>query len=68
VITGIRQNGVVELKDGVQAGERIVADGLNKVQPGQPVRVVGARGPGGAGSHAPGARRPAAGGAQRPAA
>jgi membrane fusion protein (multidrug efflux system) len=68
VITGIRQNGVVELKDGVQAGDRIVADGLNKVQPGQPVRVVGARGPGGPGARAPGGHRPAAGGAQRPAA
>jgi membrane fusion protein (multidrug efflux system) len=56
VVTGVRQNGFVELKDGVTAGERIVADGLNKVQPGQPVRVVGAGGPGSAG-----ARRPAAG-------
>jgi membrane fusion protein (multidrug efflux system) len=65
VITGIRQDGFVELKDGVRAGERIVADGLNKVQPGQAVRVVGARGPG---VRAPGARGPAAGGPQRPAA
>lgn len=40
VITGARQDGFVELKDGVAAGDRIVADGLNKMQPGQPVRVV----------------------------
>ncbi len=41
VITGARQDGVVEITDGVKAGDRIVADGLNKLQPGQPVRVVG---------------------------
>lgn len=46
VLTGVRQNGFVEITDGVKAGEKIVADGLNKVQPGQPVRVVGARPPG----------------------
>jgi membrane fusion protein (multidrug efflux system) len=58
VITGVRQDGVVELTDGVKAGEQIVADGLNKLQPGQPVRVVGqAR----AGAAAPdGKARPAA--------
>ena len=41
VVTGARQDGFVELKDGVQAGDRIVADGLNKIQTGQPVRVAG---------------------------
>lgn len=46
VLTGVRQNGFVEITDGVKAGEKVVADGLNKVQPGQPVRVVGARPPG----------------------
>jgi membrane fusion protein (multidrug efflux system) len=61
VVTGIRQNGVVEITDGLTAGERIVADGLNKIQPGQPVRVAGqgAR-PGAAG--APAARPGAAAG------
>jgi len=58
VVTGVRQDGFVELKDGVAAGDRIVGDGLNKVQPGQPVRPAGQ---GGAG------RRQGAGGA-RPAA
>jgi membrane fusion protein (multidrug efflux system) len=42
IVTGIRQNGFVEIRDGVTAGERLVADGLNKVQPGQPIRVSGA--------------------------
>jgi membrane fusion protein, multidrug efflux system len=43
VRTGARQDGAVEILDGLRAGERLVADGLNKVQPGQPVRPVGAR-------------------------
>jgi membrane fusion protein (multidrug efflux system) len=43
VVTGLRQDGVVELSDGVRAGERIVADGLNRIQPGQPVQVSGDR-------------------------
>ncbi len=46
VLTGVRQNGFVEITDGVKAGDKIVADGLNKIQPGQPVRVVSARPPG----------------------
>ncbi|MET0275185.1 MAG: efflux RND transporter periplasmic adaptor subunit [Phenylobacterium sp.] len=58
VVTGIRQGGFVEIKEGLRAGERLVADGLNKVQPGQAVRVVGAR---------PGAGGPGAGAARRPA-
>lgn len=44
VVTGLRQQGYVEIVDGVRPGDRLVADGLNKIQPGQPVRV--ARGPG----------------------
>jgi membrane fusion protein (multidrug efflux system) len=65
IVTGVRQQGFVEIVDGVKAGERLVADGLNKIQPGQPVRVAG--GPAGAApaaASAPGARanapRPAA--------
>jgi len=41
IVTGTRQQGFVEILDGVKAGERIVADGLNKIQPGQPVRIAG---------------------------
>ncbi|MDZ4370447.1 MAG: efflux RND transporter periplasmic adaptor subunit [Phenylobacterium sp.] len=40
IVTGLRQQGFVEIVDGVRAGERLVADGLNKIQPGQPVRVA----------------------------
>ncbi len=53
VVTGLRQGGFVEIREGAKAGEEVVADGLNKVQPGQPVRVLGARA-------APTGRRPAA--------
>jgi len=62
VITGARQDGVVEITDGVKAGEKIVADGLNKLQPGQPVHVVGQGRPGGVPSRAgvPAGARPAA--------
>lgn len=56
VVTGVRQGGYVELKDGVAAGDRIVGDGLNKIQPNQPVTPVGAARPPGAGGAA---RRPA---------
>ena len=42
IVTGKRQSGFVEILDGARPGERIVADGLNKVQPGQPVRIAGA--------------------------
>ncbi|WP_165844087.1 efflux RND transporter periplasmic adaptor subunit [Phenylobacterium kunshanense] len=55
IITGVRQQGFVEIVDGVRPGDRLVADGLNKIQPGQPVRV--ARGP--AAGAPQGARTPA---------
>lgn len=58
ILTGVRQQGMVEIRDGVRPGERIVADGLNKIQPGQPVRVAGARPPGGP-AGVPGSRTPA---------
>jgi len=50
VATGDRQEGFVELREGVAANERVVADGLNKMQGGQSVKIV----------HTPaaGARRP----------
>ncbi|MDB5424951.1 MAG: secretion protein HlyD [Phenylobacterium sp.] len=62
VITGVRQDGYVEITEGVKAGDRIVADGLNKIQPGQPVRIAGQRPPGPAGRRTPAAvgARPAA--------
>jgi membrane fusion protein, multidrug efflux system len=75
VVTGLRQDDFVEILDGLRPGERIVGDGLNKVQPGQPIRPAGAGGPGapgpagahglgGARAHVPGGRPQ---GAQLPA-
>jgi membrane fusion protein (multidrug efflux system) len=40
VLTGARQQGFVEIKEGARIGERLVADGLNKIQPNQPVRPL----------------------------
>lgn len=53
VETGARQDGLVEIVSGLTASDRIVADGLNRVNPNQPVRIAGA-GQGGP----PGAGRP----------
>ncbi|WP_141653116.1 efflux RND transporter periplasmic adaptor subunit [Phenylobacterium immobile] len=39
VVTGLRQDNMVEIREGLDAGDRVVADGLNKIQPGQPVKV-----------------------------
>ncbi len=47
VVTGVRQSGFVELREGVSPGDRIVADGLNKVIPGQPVKLAAPRSGGG---------------------
>lgn len=44
VLTGVRQNGLVEIRDGLKAGEQIVADGLNKIQPGQPIEILSSDG------------------------
>ncbi|MDP3853799.1 efflux RND transporter periplasmic adaptor subunit [Phenylobacterium sp.] len=57
VITGVRQDGFVEIREGVAAGDRIVADGLNKIQPGQPVRIA-SQGGRPSGASQPGARGP----------
>ncbi|WP_454716797.1 efflux RND transporter periplasmic adaptor subunit [Caulobacter segnis] len=37
VDTGITQNGFVEIRGGLKAGDKIVADGLNRIQDGAPV-------------------------------
>jgi membrane fusion protein, multidrug efflux system len=56
VLAGLIENGFVEIKEGLRPGEFVVADGLNKLQPGQPVTwcmatppqgAVAGRGPGG---------------------
>ena len=64
ILTGSRQQGFVEIREGVTAGERVVADGLNKIQPGQPVRVAR---PSGGRPGAPGDRPAGGPGEGRPA-
>lgn len=50
VQTGTTEGGFVEITGGLKVGDRVVADGLNRVQDGQPVKVGGDRkGPPGAG-------------------
>lgn len=44
VAVGAREGGFVEIRDGLRSGDRVVASGLNRVQPNQPVRVAGAAG------------------------
>jgi membrane fusion protein (multidrug efflux system) len=46
VTPGADQGGFFEIKDGLAAGEVIVADGVNRVSPNQPVRVLEAAGRG----------------------
>ena len=41
VTPGASEGGFVELREGVKAGDKIVADGLNRLQDGQPVRLPG---------------------------
>ncbi|MCA3714097.1 efflux RND transporter periplasmic adaptor subunit [Phenylobacterium sp.] len=48
VVAGLRQDGWVEILEGVTTGDRVVADGLNRIQSGQPVRPAGSPPPGGA--------------------
>lgn len=64
VVAGVVEGGFVEILSGLEAGDRIVGSGLNRIQPGAPVRVEE---PGaGAGSGAgPGGRQNAGSGARR---
>ena len=57
VETGSVEGGFVEIVSGLNVGDRIVGSGLNRIQPGAPVRVAGQ----GAGQ---GGRRPTAAAAQ----
>src|SRR5690606_28253332 len=41
VDTGTVENGFVEILSGLSAGDRVVASGLNRIQPGSPVTVAG---------------------------
>lgn len=39
VQTGATEGGLVEITEGLRAGEKVVADGLNRIQDGQPVKA-----------------------------
>jgi len=43
VLAGLIEGGYVEIKDGLRPDEIIVSDGLNKLQPGQPVNYCAAQ-------------------------
>lgn len=49
VITGLRQNGMVEIRQGIAAGQRVVTEGVVKIADGQAVRT----GPAGRGAGTP---------------
>jgi membrane fusion protein (multidrug efflux system) len=55
VIAGAREAGFIQILEGLKPGDRIVADGLNRVQPNQPIRIAGQGGGRGRGGGAPGA-------------
>ena len=40
VTLGVMQNGLWSILKGLKSGDRVIVDGLQKVQPGQPVRVA----------------------------
>ncbi|RMD90919.1 MAG: efflux RND transporter periplasmic adaptor subunit [Alphaproteobacteria bacterium] len=40
VTTGVRRPGVVEILDGLEAGESVVVAGAVRLRPGQPVRII----------------------------
>ena len=50
VVPGLSEGGFVEIKEGVRPGERLAADGLNRLQDGQPVSLPGQRPPGAPGA------------------
>lgn len=54
VVTGMRQNGLVEIRDGLRAGQRVVTEGVVKIAEGQQVRT-GNRGAAGGARRQPGA-------------
>jgi membrane fusion protein (multidrug efflux system) len=58
VVVGVNQDGQFEIRSGLAPGARVAADGLNRLQDGQPVMLVGQGGPGGRGGPgSSGARR-----------
>jgi multidrug efflux pump subunit AcrA (membrane-fusion protein) len=42
VSVGARQDGMIEVLSGLSSGDKIIADGLNRVQPDQAIKLAGA--------------------------
>jgi membrane fusion protein (multidrug efflux system) len=53
VTVGDNEGGFIEIRDGLQPGVQVVADGLDRVEPDSPIRITGAHGGahGAAGAH-----------------
>lgn len=64
VETGSVEGGFVEIVSGLNAGDRIVGSGLNRIQPGAPVSVAGQGGARGQGAPRPAGTATARGAAQ----
>jgi membrane fusion protein, multidrug efflux system len=66
VVIGSRDRGFIEIKTGLQPGDLLVADGINRLQQVTPVRVVKGERPGGAVAAGQAPRPSGAGGAAAP--
>ncbi len=42
VVVGVRQDGYIEIVGGLSSGDKVVGDGLNRIQPNQAVKVLAA--------------------------
>ncbi len=40
VLAGVDEGGFIEIRDGLRPGELVVGDGMNRVQPNQPVKLM----------------------------
>lgn len=65
--TGLRNNGMVEVRDGLRAGQRVVTEGVVKLTDGQTVRLAGPDNSRPGAAAAPRAPEPAARNASAPA-
>jgi membrane fusion protein (multidrug efflux system) len=61
VQTGITADGFIEITSGLKAGDKIVGDGLNRVQDGAPVNPGGGKGDKAQGDQSKGGHKPKAG-------
>ncbi|MGC9163873.1 MAG: efflux RND transporter periplasmic adaptor subunit, partial [Thiomonas sp.] len=64
VKTGVAFDNLTQIVSGLQPGERVVTDGLDRLRDGRTVKVVQAAGSGGSGTARPSAHKPAASGAR----